>query len=93
MINTTSKTDSVVRPEAIISQLARPATSTPRPADTDRLSASSQETLQNALSQQPEIRPEVVARGQALAVDPTYPPLQIIEKLSELLANSADLSE
>ncbi len=94
MINTTSKTDSMLRSEAIVGQIpTRPAAPAPRPADTERLSASSQETLQTALSQQPEVRPEVVARGRALAVDASYPPLQIIRQLSELLTNSADLAE
>ncbi|MFA5262925.1 MAG: hypothetical protein WC378_03805 [Opitutaceae bacterium] len=93
MINTTSKTDSMLRPEAIAGQVPRPAAPAPRPADTDRLSASSQETLAAALSQQPEVRPEVVARGRELAADATYPPLQIILQLSELLINSKDLAE
>jgi len=93
MINTTSKTDSMLRPEAIAGQIQRPAASAPRPADTDRLSASSQETLQAALSQQPEVRPEVVEYGRGLAVSLNYPPLEIIRQLSELVLNSADLSE
>jgi len=93
MINTTSKTDSLLRTEAIAGQISRPAVPAPRPADTERLSASSQETLQAALSAQPEVRPEVVARGRELAVNASYPPLAIIQKLSELLTESADLAE
>jgi hypothetical protein len=93
MINTTSKTDSMLHTEAIAGQVPRPAAPAPRPVDTDRLSASSQETLQAALSKQPEIRPEVVARGKELAFNSMYPPLRIIEQLSELLVKSHDLSE
>jgi hypothetical protein len=93
MINTTPKTDSMMRPEAITGQIPRPAAPAPRPTETDRLSACSQETLKTALSQQPEIRPEVVARGKELANDSTYPPLQIILQLSKLLLNSDDLAE
>jgi hypothetical protein len=93
MINTTSKTDSLAHVDTIAAQHPRPAATPTRPAETDRLSKSSQDTLQNLLSQQPEVRPEVVARGQALAVDANYPPLAIIRRLSELLANSSDLAE
>ena len=41
----------------------------------------------------PAIRPETVARAEALAVDPNYPPLQIIERVARLIADSQDLSE
>ncbi|HTZ21096.1 MAG TPA: hypothetical protein VMC06_09460, partial [Opitutaceae bacterium] len=61
--------------------------------ETDRLSAASKESLQAALQQQPEIRPEVVALGQKLAVDSTYPPLEIIRQLSKMLIAMNDSSE
>ena len=93
MINNTTKTDSTLRAEIIAGQNSRPAVAAPRPTDTERLSASSQDTLQTVLSQQPEVRPEVVARGKELAADSSYPALKIILQLSGLLVNSADPSE
>jgi hypothetical protein len=93
MINSTSKTDSQVRPEAIAGKPSPAPAPTPRPPETDRLSAASKESLQAALQQQPEIRPEVVALGQKLAGDATYPPLEIIRQLSKMLIAMNDLSE
>ena len=91
MINSTSKTDSRLRPEMIEGK--PPTTPAPRAPETDRLSAASKESLQAALQQQPEIRPEVVALGQKLAVDSTYPPLEIIRQLSKMLIAMNDLSD
>jgi hypothetical protein len=93
MINSTSKTDPQVRPEAIAGKPSPAPTPAPRPPETDRLSSASQESLQAALRQQPEIRPEVVARGQELAVNAKYPPLEIIQQLSKMLIAMNDLSE
>ncbi len=59
----------------------------------ERLSTANANGLREALAATPEIRPEVVARAQALAVDPNYPPLEIIERVASLLANSQDPSE
>jgi hypothetical protein len=70
-----------------------PTAPAPRPPETDRLSAASKESLQAALQQQPEVRPEVVALGQKLAVDATYPPAEIIRQLSKMLIAMNDLSE
>jgi len=58
----------------------------------DRLSSPSTESLRQALARTSEIRPEVVARGKALAVDVNYPPRQLIESLSKLMLESKDLS-
>ncbi len=43
--------------------------------------------LLSMLENNPEIRPEVVARGRALAADPTYPPPDIINKLAGLIVS------
>ncbi len=59
----------------------------------ESLSTTHAESLRRALASNPEIRPEMVEIGRKLAVDPSYPPLQIIEQLSELFVNSADPSE
>jgi len=58
----------------------------------DHLSSASTDGLRQALAQTTEIRPEVVARGKALAVDLSYPPRQIIESLAKLMIASRDLS-
>lgn len=59
----------------------------------EALSLSGSNALREALAASPEIRPEVVEEGRRLAVDPNYPPLQIIEGLAEMLLQSADPSE
>lgn len=59
----------------------------------EALSLSGSTALREALAASPEIRPEVVEEGRRLAVDPNYPPLQIIEGLAEMLLQSADPSE
>jgi len=48
--------------------------------------------LKAALANTPAVRPEVIARASALAVDPAYPPLAIIEKIAIMIAASNDLS-
>jgi hypothetical protein len=93
MINYTSKTDSLVRSEALLGKPLTAHAAPQRSPETDRLSSASQEVLQTALVQQPEIRPEAVQRGRELLVDANYPPKEIIRQLSELLVKSADLSE
>lgn len=50
-------------------------------------------SLADALSSQPEVRPEEVARGQALAADPGYPSPEIIRNVASQIVNSPDLSE
>jgi hypothetical protein len=41
--------------------------------------------LLTMLENKPEIRPEVVARGRALASDLSYPPPDVISKLADLI--------
>jgi predicted unusual protein kinase regulating ubiquinone biosynthesis (AarF/ABC1/UbiB family) len=93
MINSTSKTDSRVRPEIIAGKSPATPASAPRPPETDRLNAASQDSLRAALQQQPEVRPEFVALGQKLAVDANYPPKEIIRQISKMLIASVDASE
>jgi hypothetical protein len=59
----------------------------------DSLSTEQADQLRAALAQQPEIRPEMLAKGRALAADPNYPPSSIINGLASLLVNSDDSSE
>jgi hypothetical protein len=63
------------------------------PAARDRVSTPGSTSLRSALAATPAIRPEVVERAKALALDPNYPPLQIIERVARLIAQSEDLSE
>jgi hypothetical protein len=93
MIQSTSNLTGYYRADAL-SKL--PSQKTP-PAGTqtgtgDHLSSASTDGLRQALAQTGEIRPEVVARGKALAVDLNYPPRQIIESLAKLMIASRDLS-
>jgi hypothetical protein len=85
-----SNSDRVLRAD---STAATPVKAPSRTATADRLSTEDSQRLQAALSQHAEIRPEVVARGRALAADPTYPSPQIIRKISEMILQSPDLSE
>ena len=39
---------------------------------------------------QPEIRPEVLAKAQQMVADPTYPPTNVIANLAKLFLNSAN---
>lgn len=97
MINSTSKTDTLLRPDLIAGRTTQKSTSIAAPTDTgsdsDTVTASSQETLQSLLKSQPETRSDVVAMGQRLLVDGNYPPKEIIRKLSEILVNSVDLTQ
>lgn len=58
----------------------------------DRLSQTQSQALQDGLNNTPEVRPEVVERGNRLAIDPNYPPLHIIEQLAKLMVESRDPS-
>lgn len=58
----------------------------------DRLSSSGADQLRELIAAEPEVRPEMVARGRALAADPGYPPSQVIDHLAALLVNSPDLA-
>ena len=62
-------------------------------AQSDQLSSSNTEALRTALNNTPEVRPEVVARGQALAKMASYPPLEIINSLAQMIISSQDPSE
>lgn len=93
MINSTSKTDNILRPETITARPPQNRPTAPIPTETDSIRASSQENLKEALRAQPEVRPEVVERARQLLADGNYPPREIIRRLSEMLMKSADLAE
>jgi hypothetical protein len=91
MINSTTSTDRAAHAEA----LAAPGPATPKPIlpRPDQLSTDSANFLREALGRQPEIRPEVLARAQALAVDPKYPTPETLKQVGAIILNSPDLSE
>lgn len=68
---------------------ASPATSTP----TDSVSTTRADQLRESIANSPATRPDKLARAEALAIDPNYPPLQIIERVARMIADSQDLSE
>lgn len=59
----------------------------------DQLSLEKVELLRQALANQPEIRSEVVARGRALAADPTWPTPDVLRQVSEIILRAPDLTE
>lgn len=90
MINSTSSSDRVLRPEGPVLHAKTPATGGP---GADRFSPEHTTALKAALQSQPEIRPEVVARARALATDPAYPSAAILRQVGEAILRSPDLSE
>jgi hypothetical protein len=90
MINSASSSDRVLRPEGVVLH-AKPA-----PADTpatDRFSPEHSAALKSALQNQPEIRPEVVARGRALAADASWPTPAILRQIGGAILASEDPSD
>lgn len=62
-------------------------------APSDRISTEHADRVRESLANTPAVRAEAVERAGAIAVDPNYPPLQIIERVARLLAESQDMSE
>ena len=91
MISSTTSTDRSARPELI------PASATARQRNprlpSDQISTESAEFLRAELKRQPAIRPEVVARGRALAADPNYPSMDVLRKVADQILRAPDLSE
>ncbi|MDP1579776.1 MAG: hypothetical protein Q8M02_05825 [Candidatus Didemnitutus sp.] len=90
MINSTSSSDRTIRADAVAPVQQKPVVRGP---GSDQFSASHSAALRAALAAQPEIRPEVVARGKALAADPSYPPLDVLRHVATAVINSPDHSE
>jgi hypothetical protein len=92
MIQSTSPSDGTVGPNSIPLGVpnAFPKYSAPQ---RDSLSLDQDAQLRSVLAGQPEVRPEMVAKGMALAADPTYPPPSMIRGLADMVLNSPDLSE
>jgi hypothetical protein len=93
MIQSTSNITGYYRVESLSSQPGqKPSAASVQKDVGDNLSSSGTDSLRSALAQTQEIRPEIVARGKALAVDPNYPPRELIASLSKLMIESRDPS-
>jgi hypothetical protein len=94
MIQPTSNLIGFNRADAVSNATTKPASTPPPSAETgERLLSSNSQALRQALNQTPEIRPEVVDKGRHLAVDPNYPPRELILRLAEMMTKSVDLSD
>jgi hypothetical protein len=90
MIHSTSNLHGYNRTDAAALSLAKQASTPKVEADSgERLSSSNTQALREALNN----TPEVVEKGKALAVDPNYPPRELIERLAKLMVDSRDASE
>jgi hypothetical protein len=90
MINPTSSSDRSARPDAAAAVSFNHAE---RAAKTDRFNSRQAAALTVALAAQPEIRPEVVARGRELVADPSYPSPEMLRHVAGLLVGSPDPAE
>lgn len=90
MINSTSSSDRVLRPDGLVQHTSTPA---PKSQVSDRFSPENSQALQTALKNHPEVRADVVARAKALAADPSYPSPAILRQVGQAILNSPDLSE
>lgn len=91
MINSTTSTDRAAHPEPVAP--TGPAAVRPASPPPDQLSTENAAHLRAALLRQPEIRPEVVERGRALAADPSYPSPDILKHVSAVILKTPDLSD
>ena len=92
MINSTSNQQGMPSTAAIGLVQANHVSRGPLSAS-DSLSTASAELLKAKLSSEPEIRPEAVARGRALAADPNYPSAKIMGEVARRIVQSPDPSE
>ena len=90
MINSTSSSDRVLRPDGVVHFAKTPL---PQGPGADRFAPEHTAALKAALSNQPEVRPEVVARGRELAADPSYPSSAILRQVGRVILNSPDPDE
>ena len=91
MISSTISTERSGRPQLIPSfASARPRNPRLSP---DQLSTASAAFLRAELKRQRAVRPEVVARGRALAADPNYPSMATLGKVAQQILKSPDLAD
>lgn len=87
MINSTSSSDRVLRPEGVVLHAKTPSTDG---AGSDRFSPENTAVLKAALTHHPEIRPEVVARARVLATDPAYPSPAVLRRVGQVILAAPD---
>ncbi len=92
MISSTPSSNRPLRPEST-PPIPLKTTSPAAGPGHDQLSLEKIELLREALARQPAIRPEVVERGRALAADPSWPPHDVLRKVSEIILRAPDLTE
>ncbi|MBL9202605.1 MAG: hypothetical protein JNL39_18985 [Opitutaceae bacterium] len=63
------------------------------PSQPNGITGDSVTFLRTQLAEQPEVRPEVVERARALAADPDYPSIEIVQRIAEQILGAPDLSE
>ncbi len=63
------------------------------PVAGDTLSTAASQFLKIKLASEPEVRPEMVAKGQLLAADPSYPSLDVLGRVAQKILQSPDPSE
>lgn len=90
MIHSTSSSDRTARTDAVPPVAPKPAVRGPQ---ADHFSAGNSAALREALASQPEIRPEVVARGRELAADPAYPPPAVLREVAGAILRAPDLTD
>ncbi len=88
MIQSTSHNDPAAQAKALAS--AGAAAPLHAPAKRDKFSSAGIDQLKALLRSEPEVRPEVVERGRALATDPAYPSSAIIGRISAQILASPD---
>jgi hypothetical protein len=92
MINSTSSNQGTSTASAVAASQTNGA-ARPRPSAGDSLSTAGAELLKAKLASEPEIRPEMVAKGRELAADPAYPSAQIVGEVARQILQSPDPSE
>jgi hypothetical protein len=92
MIDSTSPLDRASRAASVPDEAASPGSARALRIR-DSLQTNNAAQLNAALGGQPEIRPDVVARGRALAADPGYPGAAVLGSVASVIVNSPDPTE
>lgn len=91
MVSSASSPDRTPRPDPVsAADAAKPRVVPPR---SDQVSTERAKFLRAELERQPEVRPEVVARGRQLAADPGYPSSEIVRRVAAQIIAAPDLTE
>jgi hypothetical protein len=91
MIQPTSNSFGYGRTDALAHATPKAAPATPPSSESiDRLTSTSTQAYKAALNETPEIRADVVERARHLAVDPNYPPRELILRLAKMITESVD---